>query len=510
VDCLGSIDLAAGIRIRGGVTAGGSIRLAAGAQAASFWAREILVQPADVLREEEADSAQVPELTIPPDPDAEIPAPDHSGFDPVRLKQLSSDTWVHNGDLILRVPVTTKVKLLIRGSFACAPRSVLHDVKASGALRIGECCRCEGNLFSQSDITVGSKTYFGGLIHAGRTVHLRAGVRGGTPADPVVVYGSKALIAEEGVVVCGKLASGGSVVSVKKHEQISRKPQITARSSRRVLLDRIKTAGAMLLLVATFSSGSLFCQDSDGSQPAGGVLPVHVEAGGYGTQVNHGFGSWRSADAQIWIRSNPHFIPVLTVESQTRPLGTQQNYSFFSYLNWSKSFYTVQSVSVAPQHNETAIYFPKTRYDLKAFWKVPPGRQFVLAGGITRFNFGASGKGEIYNVGSVYYHDKLIVEGNLFVNRNQPGNLYSASGTISTQYGREGVYWAGVTAGGGRELYNYIGVAPFDVKFFSYSIRPFYRRWLSRHMGYTVSLLYLHKIQAYRQMGASAKLFVEF
>jgi len=247
------------------------------------------------------------------------------------------------------------------------------------------------------------------------------------------------------------------------------------------------------------------------AEPAApGYPPVRLELGAYGSRVDRDLGDWRGVQGQLRFGTSARFVPIFGFDSHTRPTGTQQNYSFLSYLNWSKSFYTVQGYSAAPQRNERAIYFPLRRYDMKGFWKIPPGRNFVLGAGFTRFDFGGPGHGQIFNVGALYYHKKLVVEGNLFANRSQPGNLFSGSGSLAAQYGTEGKSWLGVTVGGGRELYRSIGLTPFDARFSSYSVSTFYRRWISRHFGFVTSFDYQDKLGAYRRLGLTSSLFVEF
>jgi len=273
------------------------------------------------------------------------------------------------------------------------------------------------------------------------------------------------------------------------------------------------------VVVAALVAGRLAAQEPSKAEPAAIAslpptqgseeLPFRFEIGGYGSSVDHGFGSWNGADAKLWFR-NRYFTPALIVESQSRPTGTQQNYTFFSYLNWSKSFYTTQGFSYAPQRSDSSTYFPKRRYDMKGYWKLPPGRNLVLGAGYTRFDLGTGGHGQIFNLGALYYHRKLVVEGNVFVNRSQPGNLYSTSGMLSAQYGHEGSYWWGVTAGGGRELYKFVGQTPFDVQFSSYSVNAFYRKWFTRHTGMVISLDYLDKLSGYRRVGGGFHLFFEF
>ncbi|MEP6962559.1 MAG: YaiO family outer membrane beta-barrel protein, partial [Acidobacteriota bacterium] len=163
------------------------------------------------------------------------------------------------------------------------------------------------------------------------------------------------------------------------------------------------------------------------------LSPFRLELGGYSSHVTNGFGNWSGGQTQLWYRSR-YFTPSFTVDRQTRPAGMQWNYSFFSYLNWSKSFYTIQGYSWAPQKDLSTTYFPKRRYDIRGYWKVPPNQKLLLGAGYTRFDVGPAGHGQIFSAGILYYHNKWIVDANLFTNRSQPGDLYSASGLLSLQY----------------------------------------------------------------------------
>ena len=276
---------------------------------------------------------------------------------------------------------------------------------------------------------------------------------------------------------------------------------------------RIVLFGAVLLMV--LGAGEAMAQSSTapsqtGTPAATGMLPARVEVGGYGSWADNGYGFWRGATAEVWLARNRRFIPAFFFDSQTRPAGTQQNYAFLSYMNWSKSFYTVQGVSGAPQRSDEAIYFPKIRYDVKGYWKLPPEKNFVLAAGYTHFDLGVPGHGQIYNAGALYYHKKCVVEANLYANQSQPGDFWSASGSLSVQYGMEGKYWFGVTASGGRELYRVEGLTPYDVRSMSYTLDLFYRRWITRHVGFTLGLIYQDKLEVYRRAGVSGKLFYEY
>jgi YaiO family outer membrane protein len=242
------------------------------------------------------------------------------------------------------------------------------------------------------------------------------------------------------------------------------------------------------------------------------LSPFRLEFGSYASHVTQGFGNWVGEDAQFWIRANSFFVPQFFFASESRPTGTEQNYGMFSYLNWNKSFYTTQGISIAPQNNPSpaAIYFPKVRVDEKAYFKLLPARNLVVGAGYTYFDLGSPGHGQIFDVGSIYYHGKWVMQGDLFINESQPGSLYSASGRVTLQHGSEGHYWWGVTTGGGRELYQYVGQVPFDVRFDGYSVGAFYRKWFTRHVGAVASFNYFDKFTAYRQTGGTVHLFFDF
>ena len=276
--------------------------------------------------------------------------------------------------------------------------------------------------------------------------------------------------------------------------------------------DRMNPASGVLVLL--WASACCFAQGSPapaGEQGGSGeLLPVRLEFSAYGSHVDRGYGDWRGLQGQLWIRANPYFVPVFFYDSQTRPGGTQQNYAFFSYANWSKWFYTTQGFSYAPERPLSATFFPKKRYDVKGHWKLPPKGNVVLGAGYTRVDWGGPGHAQIFNAGLLYYRRKLVVEGNAFVNRNQPGGLVSGAGSLAVQYGREGSYWFGATAGGGRELYRVQLVTPADIRLSSYSATIFYRKWLSRHFGFVMTFDFQEKLNAYRRAGGAAGLFFEF
>ncbi len=270
-----------------------------------------------------------------------------------------------------------------------------------------------------------------------------------------------------------------------------------------------------LFALACLFAAAASAEDASFEKPAyEATLPMRLEVGTTQSYAGKNYGYWRGADAELWIRYSAKFIPVLTINTQTRPGGTQESYGFFSYMNWTKNFYTTQGLSFAPQLSAFGtpqpIFFPKQRYDGKAYFKLPSEPKLVLDAGITYLDYGGTIKSEIFSAGFIYYPPKMVIDGNLFVNHNQPGGMVSAAGSVSAQYGREGKYWLGATVSGGHEAYRYFAAQPVDVNLNGYSASVFFRKWITRRTGFVLGLDHQTKFTAYSRIGATAKMFFEF
>lgn len=239
-------------------------------------------------------------------------------------------------------------------------------------------------------------------------------------------------------------------------------------------------------------------------------LPILLEVGTYHNAVSNGNGYWRGADATLWVRKIPRFTPVFQFNSQTRPGVTQQSFTFFSFANWSKNFYTTQGVSYAPERNGVSL-FASRRVDVRGFYKLPVlERRLLLTAGASHFDFRGPVKGQIYSTGFLYYPKRMIIEGNYFINRNQPGNKIGHSASMAVQYGQEGKYWVGTVVGGGKEVYMFIAQTPLEVNLNSVSTQVFFRKWLNRHYGVFVAFDQQTKFGAFTRAGVIGRVFFEF
>jgi hypothetical protein len=213
VDAAGPVDIHAGVEVRSRVFSATEILLGPDARGPAFCAPRVVSG-----REKTPDTAAVP-----PQDAIEIPGSAvRRGYDPARLVRQSEDCWIYQGDLAPQWPVHVKTKLIVRGSFSIPAGSWLEDdVKATRDLTAGELTVARGNLVAGRNLVMGRNTLFASVLYAGGTLRLREGVRGRREGGRVVAYAAGKVVAEDNVVVEGKLASGESVIA----EAAQREPE---------------------------------------------------------------------------------------------------------------------------------------------------------------------------------------------------------------------------------------------------------------------------------------------
>jgi len=271
------------------------------------------------------------------------------------------------------------------------------------------------------------------------------------------------------------------------------------------------------IIVAAVLTGSVFPVSAQESQTpasataAASEMTYHyrLEASGFDNAVSNGFGQWGGGGLSLTWEPSKKMLFAGSFVSERRPGETEQLFGLRSLVNWSKWFYTDVSASGGGRDNPTA-FFPRFRYDLSANVKLPWLPALILSGGFTHLYFGPPISGSIVRAGAVYYWKQFVMQGNLYFNNVQPGNHPSKSANAAVQYGREGRYWMGLTAGGGREAWQTLTLTPQDVEFKSYSGSVFLRKWLHPSYGVGLSYNYVLKITAYRIQGLEMKFFWDF
>ncbi len=235
----------------------------------------------------------------------------------------------------------------------------------------------------------------------------------------------------------------------------------------------------------------------------------HMEATGFDHVVSNDFGHWAGTGIGLSYRQSERLTVSGDVILQRRPGETESLFVFGSLVNWSKWFYTNLTLSGGGPDNPAA-FFPRFRYDATANLKIPPLPGLILTVGLTRLYFGNPVNGRVSRAGAIYYWRDFVFQGSLNFNNVRPGNQKSKSVSGAVQYGREGSYWVGLVAGGGREAWQTLALTPQDVEFSSYSISVFVRKWLGPSYGIAAAYSYSLKRTAYQTNGLEMKFFLDF
>jgi predicted acyltransferase (DUF342 family) len=214
VDSAGEMDIGPKSVVGVRATAGAVIRLADGAQVGSAFAPIVTTSTKLPEAPEESVEPAAPEHEIPDLRGAGTATgkPVSVGVRPDKLKELSSDCWLYDGDLKPSAALRVKTGLIVKGECVLPDGSILEgDLKADGRIAIGANSLCRGNVVAGGDISFGRSSRFLGVVHAGKTLRMSWGVRGGGEGMKVAAFAAGALLLADNVLVHGKVASDAQV-----------------------------------------------------------------------------------------------------------------------------------------------------------------------------------------------------------------------------------------------------------------------------------------------------------
>lgn len=272
------------------------------------------------------------------------------------------------------------------------------------------------------------------------------------------------------------------------------------------------------LLAANFAAAAPVSPPASAGSPAAQVQGApaisdnpyrsRLEISAFNNSVNNDFGQWRGTGLHLTLEASRKLGFLIETMHQWRPGDSEHLNALTVRTEWSSWFSTQLGVSGGGD-NASSGFFPRVRYDATGFLKTPiPG--FLLTGGYTRLYYGRPVSGRIARAGGILYLGPLILQGTAFFNNVRPGNRESVSGTFAAQYGREGSYWVGASAGGGTEAWQTQGVVAQNVEFTGYNMSFFTRRWITRNFGIHATYNYSIRKTAYRYNGIEFRAFWEF
>jgi len=244
------------------------------------------------------------------------------------------------------------------------------------------------------------------------------------------------------------------------------------------------------------------------ANPADKEPAYYLELGGSYSILDRGAPAWKEFSLRFGYTGKKRFTPFVTISTQNRGAGSQQNYGAYSYLTLNKRLIAIVGASGAPGQNP--ILYPKLRTGgtlLMGIIPKVPG--LFLSTGYSDLRFPGGSGGGIGSLGAIYY-GKVVLSASVNFNHSWPGGFNSQSAQAGFQYGHQGKYYIGAGVGGGDAAYALIGLVPLNVKFNSLSANVFYQKWLTRRFGLICRYDYLNEVAFFQKHGVYLGAFFGF
>jgi len=455
----GSVNLGSGVRISDSLHAVGTVRLESHSRVGRYMTSETGIRLAN---DTNAMAMVSPVITT---PGCEIHSqhkvkPDVPGL-PL---DTTGGERMFSGDFEPLTAVRIDSPLVIAGRCILPPRSAVNaNVRVKGDAVIGADTLMRGAVVCDGDLQVGDGCRFEQVLIAGGDIRVGARVTGTNPAGPVAMYAQGEIELGAGNFFSGRIyAAVGVGYAVPRAQPAS--PQ-TRKARLAKLVFKILAAGALL---------------SNGAAAQSDVLALHVEMAGH-VVAGQAVPSSNGGEITIEYRGLQFIRPILMYETQETPDGKEQNASLLSFVNWTPRLYSTFGFSKSQVDSGVPALYPQWRADAKLLWKpVPTG--WVVGSGVITLRYRTS-SADLLTFTGVRYFPKGVIEADAYVNRTRPGDLWSGSGVVSAETGRQGRTQVRFRAGFGHEVYRMSVDNPAQFRYSSYSFDVLYRKWLRPRFG---------------------------
>lgn len=235
--------------------------------------------------------------------------------------------------------------------------------------------------------------------------------------------------------------------------------------------------------------------------------PGYIEVGARNYKVTNNFGSWNDQYVLGVFQTDSKNVWTVQLEHDQR---------FFERGNYAvvENTHTINddwysSLSAGISDNATVI--PKYYVGGTIFHKQGPRKQIVAYLGAHGYWWRGGSSTEDINPGIIYYFESpWVLEGGAFINRGNPGAVYSANGYIAATQGMEKDHYYTLRFGFGKEAYLPVFEGPAAVVAYpSYVVTGTWRKWLGRNWGFNISGEFYHNT-FYNRYGGTYGLFMDF
>lgn len=219
------------------------------------------------------------------------------------------------------------------------------------------------------------------------------------------------------------------------------------------------------------------------------------------------YGDWKTGWIAFYHRPKPDLTYFIGDNLFWRKEGQANLWYGGAYKDWTPWLYTYTSLSVGTK----STYLPKFRIDQEFNFKLGEKKNFVLSTGFSHIKYHDVHKDLLFSLGFTFYQEWWNFTYKHFINKSDPGNLYSSSELLSLGIGKEKKFWTYFDISFGKQAYlaTYLS-SPEEVKQNSFYSSLRHRQWLKENFGLIGEISYFKLKQGYEKYGFGFGFFKEF
>ncbi len=233
----------------------------------------------------------------------------------------------------------------------------------------------------------------------------------------------------------------------------------------------------------------------------------YVEGGGLYGYLTSGYGIWSNQ----YLRGFAHIDNKNSVGLLASNNYEYKEHADYIALDQVHVFNEDWYINLSVGTSNKSIYLPNYSIGGKVFRKLKANRTLVTYLGVHAYRWRPIYSTQDINPGFIYYFQKpWIVELGTYINRSNPGGIYSASVYTVVTQGRDKNHYLTLRLGIGKEAYLPVGIGiPAAVGYFSAVITGTWRQWWGRDWGTNI-VVENYNNPFYKRYGAAVGVFKEF
>jgi YaiO family outer membrane protein len=164
------------------------------------------------------------------------------------------------------------------------------------------------------------------------------------------------------------------------------------------------------------------------------------------------YNDWKSAEFKYFHRFDPHNTLMTGAGESIR----DESFGWLQaalYRDWLSRLSTYTSLTGATQTK----WMGNLRFDNDFNFKLGSDYRYIVTLGQTVIYYDKDKIDYLFSVGGILYLPHLILDGRYFINRSDPGSVWSNSERMSIGFGTRGEYWTTIIASTGAQKYMGLG-----------------------------------------------------